>query len=321
MAATAAGAAPGSRMGLATTCFMTARRPQDTLEFLEYCHSLGAGGVQAPLASLDAGYVKRLRARAEEHGMFFEAMAGLPRADGDGFAQTVAAAKEAGALAIRAASPGPRRYEAFASLDDWKRAAAASRLAISRALPVLEKHKIPLALENHRDRTAEELVSVLEEYRSEYLGVCLDTGNNIALLENPAETVDLLARYAVSTHIKDMAVEEDRDGFLLAEVPLGEGFLDLRRIAGAISAARPGIRMILEMITRDPTPVPCLTDKYWAALPNLSGLRLARALALVRANRPRQPLARVGGLDRAAQLQLEEENVRRSLAWAGRNPI
>src|SRR5437588_4213221 len=115
---TAAGAAmpafgaPGTGMGIATTSFMTGRRPDDTYEFLEYCHSLGAGGIQASLSSLDAGYLKKLRARAEQLGMYIEVMAELPKKDDAAtFERTVAAAKEAGAVCLRTAALSGRRYE------------------------------------------------------------------------------------------------------------------------------------------------------------------------------------------------------------------
>ena len=57
-------AVPRTQMGIATTCYMTAWRPKDTYEFLEHCQALGAGGIQASLASTDPAYVKKLRARA-----------------------------------------------------------------------------------------------------------------------------------------------------------------------------------------------------------------------------------------------------------------
>src|SRR5215472_17077701 len=46
------------------------RRPKSALEFLEYCYSLGAGGVQTELDSTETDYLKRLRRRAEELGMY-----------------------------------------------------------------------------------------------------------------------------------------------------------------------------------------------------------------------------------------------------------
>lgn len=313
-AAAAASGASRTEMGIATTCFMTARRPKDTFEFLEYCHSLGAGGIQAPLASTDADYIARLRRRLEELGMYFEAMVSLPRDEITVFERTATAAKEAGALALRTTAPGPRRYEAFDSREAWEATAARAKAGLKRAVPVVERLRVPLAIENHRDWTLEEFLGLLKEYSSEFVGVCLDTGNNIALLDDPMEVVERLAPYAVSTHIKDMGVEEYSEGFYLVEVPLGEGALDVARMVETIRRARPGVKWTLEMITRDPTPVPCLSPKYWTAMPPRDARDLARALQWVRAKQRKLP--RPAGLGAAPLLRLEEDNVKQCLDYA-----
>jgi 3-oxoisoapionate decarboxylase len=286
---------------------------KDTIEMLEYCHSLGAAGLQATLSSLEPDYLKRLRARADEFGMYFEVQGGLPRQDAALFERQVAAAKELGARCIRSACLGGRRYETFGSLADWEKFTADSHAAIERAIPIVEKHRVPLALENHKDWTVDEMEALLKKYGNEYLGVCLDTGNNMALLDDPMETVRMLAPYAVTTHIKDMAVEEYQDGFLLAEVALGQGMLDMKAIIQTIVAARPKASMTLEMITRDPLKIPCLTEKYWATFPNRNGKYLAAALARVRKHATKLPA--VSDLPREAKLQREEQNIRQSMSY------
>src|SRR5262249_10663895 len=146
-------------------------------------------------------------------------------------------------------------------------------------------------------------------------GVCLDTGNSIALLEDPQAVVEAYAPWAVSTHLKDMAVAEYDEGFLLAEVPLGEGFLDLKKIVATLRRVAPKVRFNLEMITRDPLKVPCLTKKYWATLDMVPGSQLAQALALVRAKASKKPLPRVSQLSLEEKLNREDENVRKSFKY------
>ncbi|HZT33714.1 MAG TPA: TIM barrel protein [Bryobacteraceae bacterium] len=315
-AAARLGAAPRSKMGVATTSYMTFRRPRDTYEFLEHVHELGGAGIQAPLTSLDPADLKKLRARAEEWGMYLEVMAPLPKEDAAAFERYAAAAKEAGAACLRTGCLGGRRYETFSALSEWQEFVARSRESIERALPVLERHRIPMGLENHKDWTIEELAPLLRQHSSPWLGACIDTGNNIALLDDPMEVVEQLAPFAVCTHLKDMGVEAYSDGFLLSEMPLGEGMLNLRRIVSIISSARPNVNFTLEMITREPLRVPCLTDKYWATFPQRGGLHLARTLRTVRAQQGRQALPRYAGLPRAAQLRVEEDNVKESLNYA-----
>jgi len=128
--------------------------------------------------------------------------------------------------------------------------------------------------------------------------------------------VEALAPFAFSTHLKDMAVQEYEEGFLLAEVPLGEGFLDLKEMVAILQKANPTIQFNLEMITRDPLKIPCLTPKYWATMENVPAAQLAAALAMVRRNAAKQPLPHTSGLDLDRQLALEDENVNVSFAYA-----
>src|SRR3954466_1736822 len=94
-------AVPRAALGIATTSFMSFRKPKDTLEFLEYCHALGAGGIQAELSSTEPDYLKKLRAASEQYGMYLEVMASLPgKDDGAQFERVAAAARDAGAVCL-----------------------------------------------------------------------------------------------------------------------------------------------------------------------------------------------------------------------------
>ncbi len=290
----------------------------DPLIFLDHCHKLGAGGVQLPLGKRDPAYVAELRRRVERYGMFLEGQIRLPRDrhDAESFEVEIKTAKEAGVRMLRTVMLAGRRYEQFDSADAFRTWADQAIDSVRLAEPIVARHGLTLALENHKDWRSAELVSLLKKLGSRHLGVCLDTGNNIALLEDPIEVIETLAPWAVSVHIKDMAVAEYEEGFLLAEVPLGQGVLDLTRIIGILRKAKPDIRFNLEMITRDPLRIPCLTPKYWATFEDLPGKDLARTLALVRKHQKKEPLPRVSGLPQEQQLALEDENVRKCLACA-----
>jgi 3-oxoisoapionate decarboxylase len=310
-------APPRSQMGIATTCYMTVRRFRDTYEFLEHCHGLGAAGIQSAVTNFEPAYLKKVRAQADKYGMWIEVMAGLPRSDNDAqFAKTLAAAKELGALCVRSACLGGRRYETFSSMEEWKTFVTNSHAALARAVPMAEKAGVLFAIENHKDWTVEEHVAIFKKYSSPNFGVCLDTGNNMALLDDPMEVVERLAPYAFSTHLKDMGVAEYPDGFLLAEVPFGEGMLDLEKIVQLVRAVKPKTKITLEMITRDPLKVPCLTGKYWATFPEMRAERLARMLRMVRKAKVTKPLPMLTTLPVKAQGEVEEDNVKQCLNYA-----
>ncbi len=153
----------------------------------------------------------------------------------------------------------------------------------------------------------------LREMSSEWVGACVDTGNSLALLEDPYAVVEALAPFAVTTHIKDMAVQEYADGFLLSEVSIGDGFLDLPRMIAALRKAHPRVALNLEMITRDPLQIPCLKPEYWATLGEMKGAQLAEALARVKQNTSRKSLPHTTGLLPTQQVQLEDLHVRQCL--------
>lgn len=288
----------------------------DPLTFLDYCRSLGAGGVQTSLGVRDEAYSARLRDTAEKHQLYVEASIGLPRTKEDvaRFAAEVRTAKACGADVFRTVFMTGRRYEVFDRLDEFRRFMDQARQALVWARPVVEKHRLRMAIENHKDLRTGELLEIVRKQDSPLVGVCVYTGNNLALLETPRETVDMLSPHAFTSHIKDMGVAEFSDGFLLSEVPLGTGMLDLPAVVARLRQANPNIRLNLEMITRDPLRVPVLTKKYWATQEDVPARRLAEMLALVRAKAAKLP--RVSDRPRAEQLRVEDENVRRSLRYA-----
>ena len=84
----------------------------------------------------------------------------------------------------------------------------------------------------------------------------------------------MLAPWAHAVHIKDQAVQLTSSGFLFGDIPLGQGFIDLKKIVAILKAARPHIHFTLELLTRDPLSVPCLEPKYWTTFPDLPAREL-----------------------------------------------
>ncbi len=121
-----------------------------------------------------------------------------------------------------------------------------------------------------------------------------------------------------------MAVEEYEDGFLLSEVPLGEGILDLKQIVQTLRQKDPNMIFDLEMITRDPLKIPIHTPKYWAtfddAVSPIPGRDIAKVMALVKKNKPKKPLPKVTGLSPEAAVKLEEDYNKQCVAYAPPEP-
>lgn len=292
----------------------------EPMRFLTYCHDLGAGGVQMGIGKRDDAYAGKLRRQAEDWSMFIEVTGSLPKdqADLERFEAEVVTARNAGVRVIRVVMPSRgsgRRYEAFKSVAEFIETRDRGRRMLEWAEPVVARHKMRLAVENHKDERVPEKLETIKRMASEYVGVCVDTGNDIAFLEDPTGVVEAYAPWAFSVHLKDMDVREYEDGFLLADVPLGDGILDLPKMVETLRRHRPEVNFTLEMMTRDPLNVPCLTDAYWAAMGDIPGEKLARTLLMVR-SRGKQPLPQMSQLPASEQFALEDANVKKCLAYA-----
>ena len=157
---------------------------------------------------------------------------------------------------------------------------------------------------------------LIQSLGSEWMGVTLDFGNNVSLLEEPMEVIRTLAPFAFSTHVKDMGVKAYSDGFLLSEVPLGAGIVDLKEAITLCQKYNPAMTFSLEMITRDPLQIPCLEESYWTTFENPSAQDLAKILRLVRDKPYPDSLPEVKNLSAEEKLAFEEENVLKCLAYS-----
>jgi sugar phosphate isomerase/epimerase len=290
----------------------------NAIDLIDHCHKIGAGGVQTVVKEWSADFAKKVRDKREKLGLYLEGSISVPvkPEDVSRFQKEVINAKEAGASILRTVTSPGRRYEVFHSaqdVDEFKKQALAS---LQLAEPVIRKHKVKLAIENHKDWRADELVHALKKLNSEWIGVTLDFGNSIALMEEPMTVIETLAPFAFSTHVKDMAVEEYADGFLLSEVPLGKGFLDMPKIVALCRQYNNGIKFNLEMITRDPLEIPCLRSDYWTVFDRVAGSELARTLRMVKQNIYKPQLPRVSQLSAEDRLSIEEENILESLRYS-----
>lgn len=111
-------------------------------------------------------------------------------------------------------------------------------------LPLLEQaaeyaagQNVVLAIENHIDLSADEMIELVETLDNPSIGVCLDTANNLRLFEDAALAIERLAPHAKAVHLKDITAfrGSPREFGFWPSVPLGRGLID---IPGALRALR-----------------------------------------------------------------------------------
>ena len=291
-------------------------------DILEHCRSLGLGVVRLGVPRGGPEAVRAVRQKLDAYGMRCIVSVAPPRSDEavSAYEASIAAARELGAITTQSSFTA-RRYEEFDTFEAFRTSFEAHKKSVERAEPILRKHKMKLAIENHKGWRAAEHAAWVKQIGSEYVGVCYDFGNNIALCEPPEETYRLLAPLTFYVSFKDMAVAPYEEGFLLSEVALGDGILDIPGMVKGLQQRDTNMIFALEMITREPLKIPVFTKKYWTTFDDshspLPGRDLARVLEIVRS--AKRPLTTTAGLSPADALKLEDDLINRSIAYARKN--
>ncbi len=118
---------------------------------------------------------------------------------------------------------------------------------IKAAIPLIEKTGVKLALENHTETFADEIIWLIEQINHPLVGACVDTVNSMAVLENPEVAVKKLAPYAFSNHFCDHKLDRDQFGVRFHGVALGDGDIDCFKAYKTIKELSPTDRITFEV--------------------------------------------------------------------------
>jgi len=272
------------------------------------------------LDSLDYGYVAALREKAAALGLYLEL--GASGTNPDYLQNMVRTAHVLGSPVVRTVIDRPRPTTASA-IGEWL---AVSARELRETLPTCERYAVTLAMENGPQITTRELLNLLEMIDSRWVGVCFDSANPLAVMEDPVEVAGALAPLARTVHLKDCGLSARPDGFSLVGCALGEGVVDLASVLELISTHAPRINLNIETFVGK-QPLAVLEDQYLAQFPETPARALGRTLRLVRdrglSHTPTVPTER--GASEDELLAEEDELVLRSVRWAlqalGRQPL
>jgi 3-oxoisoapionate decarboxylase len=147
---------------------------------------------------------------------------------------------------------------------------------------------VKIALENHSgDMQAREVKTIIEESGKDFVGSNLDTGNPIWVVEDPFVTLETLAPYVVTSHMRDSAVFETAHGAAGQWVAMGDGNVDFVKFVAEFRRLCPNSAMHLEIITgRPPTPLPYLEADFWKVFPKMPAWEFARFVTLAKSGHP-----------------------------------
>lgn len=115
-----------------------------------------------------------------------------------------------------------------------------------KQIPLMEELGLKIAIENHTDTYAEEVLWMVKQLDHHNVGTCIDTINSIMVLEGPEAAVEKLLPYAFCCHFSDDIIVIDPMGVHDLGVSSGQGSWDLPKILKRIREVSPMDRVIFE---------------------------------------------------------------------------
>lgn len=328
-AAAAAQAQPPAPIRLGLDLFSLRSQGWNAFDFLAYAAKQRAQVVHFSeirfLGSLEEEHLKKVRSRAAELGIqietgmrsicptsrYFDAAQGPAE---EQLARMIAAAKTAGSPIVRcflgmwgdrANPPGIESH-----IENTIKTLKAVR---TRALDA----GIKIAVENHGgDMQARELKMLIEEAGPDYAGVCLDSGNPVWAIEDPHLTLETLAPYVLTSHVRDSRVWLEDGKIAVAWVRMGEGNIGIEDYTRKFQQLCPGRAYSLEIICTGPRYFAWQDPKFWDGFRRTPAWEFARFLAIAEKGKPfvyQPPPKEEAAARERADLELSYQFTRESL--------
>ncbi len=235
-------------------------RQMDIFGLLDKVVELGLEGVHldmAAIGSIEKKHLNDIKHALEDKELYIEFNWGMPNIGGDKRLQFdlndgIEIAHQLGADIGKISLNLDRKRPVMASKDSPEILDQLEKLSIliKEIVPKLEYYNIKLALENHTDCYASELLWLLNAVDHPLVGACIDTVNPLMVGENPMEAIQALTQRSFTNHFRDSIIQQTRYGCKVVGCALGEGDLDLVKAYELITNS-PGMNRINIEIAED----------------------------------------------------------------------
>lgn len=158
------------------------------------------------------------------------ALGSAPRAVED-LSQWFEVARSLGTQLVRIVVGGPRH---LGKLDRTRFSRTAEQVAV--AADVAEGSEIQLAIENHGDMRAGELVDLVACIERENVGICFDTVNALRVGDDPVEALWTCLPALRMVHLKDCSADESDRMVGPLSVPYGTGIVPVNELVDRLLA-------------------------------------------------------------------------------------
>lgn len=299
MLATPLAAAPDVQLGI--DLFSVRSQGWTAFEHLDYAARFGARVVHFSeirfLGSLEDEHVKKVAAHAQKLGITLEIGMRSICPTSTSFDPKQGTAEEQLKRVIRAANlAGSRLVRCFLGSMADRATPTPLEGHIENTAKTLRAcrtyandHNIKIAVENHAgDMQARELKSLIELAGKDFVGAVIDSGNPVWALEDPHLTLETLAPYILTSHVRDSYLWKTPEGIAVQWTRMGEGNVNIAAWVKRYRELCPGKALSMEIIVTGARQFQVFDRKFWDAYRNTPAWEFSRFLAIAERGTPQQ---------------------------------
>ncbi len=237
---------------------------------------LGLGAVEFPLSCVESSFdgrearvpfdeidvVQELKSRnlriVADYGAVMDK-------DADHLIRYLHTASSAGAAVVRVTLSHLLCGDRRSLSGGWNNYLQALGDRLNAVLPTAEELGICVAVENHQDACSDDLLQLWEiTNNSSAYGVTLDTGNPLAVGEDPVEFTKKIAHIVRHIHMKDYTLHYAPNGYRLVRCAAGDGIIDFPEIIEIVRSNGHHLIPALEVAAQAARTIPILETDWWA---------------------------------------------------------
>jgi 3-oxoisoapionate decarboxylase len=172
---------------------------------------------------------------------------------------------------------------------------------------------VKIAIENHGgDMQAWELAGLCEEAGRDYVGVTFDTGNATWTMEDPSESLEILAPYVAASALRDSMIWQTPHGAAVQWTAMGEGVIDYKAFVPRFIELCPHVPVNVEIISGFTHEIPYFRKDFWNGWPKARAKDFAKFDALTRLGKM---IPARHSTDLPAEQEYQKNGLEQSLAY------
>lgn len=275
--------------------------------------------------SHDASYLKDIRSMAADKGIEVQAGTGGICPTSTAWNDRFGNAEEHLALAIRVAEAvGSSVVRCYQGRAEDRSSEGGLPARMKDTLAVLKSVRqraldagVKIAIENHAgDMQAWQLVELIEEAGTDYVGATLDSGNATWTLEDPLTNLEILGPYTVSTGIRDSMIWPSKEGVMVQWTAMGEGLVDWHTYMDRFEAICPDAPVQLEIISGFARPYAVDRLDFWEPYEDIRAFEFHGFMEMAQRGYAIPPFTPPEGADRdKANQQYQMAELERSIRY------